>query len=72
MVAVLPKSLFQPYNGELEQAPPRSGHNSKPARAQAVFGQCSQTQGLNFELSCVEPGVGIHDPCGSLPARDIL
>lgn len=34
--------------------------------------QHSQTQGLNFGRSCVEPGVGLGAPHGSLPTRDIL
>ena len=55
--------------------PEGSGHGTgcpgqwawpQAARVQA-FGQCSQTQGLNFECSSVEPGVGLHDPYGSLP-----
>jgi len=35
-------------------------------------GQCNQIDGLIFEWSYVEPGVGFDDPCGLLPTRDIL
>lgn len=42
------------------------------ARAPGVFGQNSQAQGGITELSCVGPGAGLEDPCGSLPAGDIL
>ena len=35
-------------------------------------GQCSQTQGLDFGYSYVEPGVGLSDPYGSLPTWGIL
>mgnify|MGYP001859384664 FL=1 len=46
-----------------------SGQQSRPQAAGVpeAFGQCSQTQGLNFGWSCVEPGVGLDDPCGSIP-----
>jgi len=37
------------------------------AGVQEACGQCSQTYGLIFGWSCVEPGVGLSDPCGSLP-----
>ena len=39
------------------------------ARVQGVFGQCSQTQDWDFGWCCVEPGVGLSDPCGSLPTQ---
>ena len=42
------------------------------AGVQEVFGQRSQVWGFNFERSCVEPGVGLDDPCGPLPTQDIL
>lgn len=42
------------------------------ARVQRVFGQCSQTQGLNFGWTCAEPRVEHGDPCGSLPIQDVL
>lgn len=38
----------------------------EPALRQALFGQCSQTQGLNFRYSCEESVVGHDNPCGSL------
>ena len=31
----------------------------------------TQTWGLNFGWSSVEPGVGFCDPCGSLPSKNI-
>lgn len=34
-------------------------------------GQCSHRHGLVFGWSCAEPD-GLSDPCGSLPAQDIL
>jgi len=45
-----------------------SGHGIKPARVKEMFGQCSWTQGLNLGQSSVEPGVGLIDPCKSLPS----
>lgn len=36
------------------------------ARVQGDFGQHFQTEDLNFEWSCVEPGVGLYEPYGSL------
>jgi len=44
----------------MERAPLAAG-------VQGAFGQCSQTQSLDFGWSCVKPGVGLGDPCGSLP-----
>jgi len=35
-------------------------------------GQCSQTQGFDFGYSYVEQGVGLSDPCWSLPTLGIL
>lgn len=38
-----------------------------------VFGQCFQTQALNFGCgSCVEQRVGVDDLYASIPALDIL
>lgn len=50
------------------------GQSSRPQAAgtQGAFGQQSQTFGLMFGWCCVEPGVGLHDPCGSVPAWDVL
>ena len=42
------------------------------AGVQGVSGHCSQTQGLNFECSLVQPGVGLNDPCVSLLTQDTL
>ena len=42
-----------------------SGQSSWPqaARVQEAFGECSQTQGLNFGCSCMEPEAELDDPC---------
>ena len=37
------------------------------AGVQEASGQRSQIQGLSLGWSCVEPGVGLGDPRGSLP-----
>lgn len=37
-----------------------------------MFGQRSQTHSLIFGWFFVEPGVGLSDPCGSLPTWEIL
>ena len=42
------------------------------AGVQGAFEQCPQTLGLNVGWSCIEPGVGFNDPCGSLPTQDIV
>jgi len=42
------------------------------AGVQWAFGHCSQIQGLDLRWCCVEPGVGLSDPCGSFPTQDIL
>lgn len=49
-----------------------SGHILKPARVEGVLGQCSQTLDLNFEWSCVVPGVRLEDPHGLPSTQDIL
>ena len=56
----------------MEQAPQGSGHGTELVRVQGVSGQCSQTHGLIFGWCCMEQGVGLYDPYGSLPTRDIL
>ena len=45
---------------------------SQAARVQKTFRQSSQTYDLIFEQLCVEPGVGLNDPYGSLPTQDSL
>lgn len=40
------------------------------AGGEEAIRQHSQTHGLIFGRSCVEPGVGLVDPCGSLPIQD--
>ena len=49
-----------------------SGCGTKLARVQQASGQCSQSYGLSFGWSHVEPGVGPSNPYGSLPTQDIL
>ena len=56
----------------LEKAPQGNSHGTELARVQETSGQHSQTYDLIFGWSCVEPGVGLSDPCGSLPTWDIL
>jgi len=62
-------------------SPENSGHGtgcpgqwSRPQGigVQRVFGQHSQTYYLIFGWPCVEPRVGLNDPCGSLPTWDTL
>lgn len=50
------------------------GQWSQPqaARLQAAFVQHSQTQGMDFGWCCVDPEVGLNDPCGFLPTQDFL
>ena len=67
------EKILHPDGGRaLGQAPQGSSHSTEPAGAQEVFGQHSQTHGLFFWGSCMEPGVGLDDPCGSLPTLYIL
>ena len=44
------------------------GQRAQPraARAQRAFGHCSETKGWALGWCCVEPGVGLGDPCGPL------
>jgi len=56
----------------MEHVPQHTGHDIRPSGVKKTFGQCSQTQGLSFEWSPVDPGVGLGDPCGSLPTYLIL
>ena len=55
----------------MEQPAQGSGHGLS-AGAQGVFGQRCQTLGLDLGWCCVDPGVGLSDPCGSLPTQNIL
>lgn len=41
-------------------------------RVQEVLGLCSQAHGSTLGVSCAGPGVGLNDPCGSLPIQIIL
>lgn len=36
------------------------------------LGQCSQKYGLIFGWCCVEPGIGLNDPCWPLPTQNIV
>ena len=56
----------------LGQAPQGSGQGTESDRIQEAFGQHSQAFGLILGWSCMEPGVGLHDPCGFLATQDIL
>lgn len=49
-----------------------SGHNTEPVGVEEAFGQRTQTHGLIFGCSWVDPGVGINDPCHSYPTWDIF
>jgi len=56
----------------MEGAPQGSGHSTELDRVQEASGQCSHPYGLSFVWSCVEPGVGLDDPSGSLPTQGII
>ena len=56
----------------LEQAPQRSRHGTNLAGILEVSKQCTQTHGLIFGWSYVEPQVWLDDPYRSLPTWDIL
>jgi len=49
-----------------------SGHGTELARVLEASGQSSQIYGLIFEWSCVEPGIGLSDPCGFIPTWDVI
>ncbi|XP_074960559.1 uncharacterized protein LOC142062281 [Phalacrocorax aristotelis] len=51
---------------------PREASRHQPDNIQEALGQCPQSHGVNLGLSCAGTGVGLNDPCGSLPAQDIL
>lgn len=61
-----------PEDGQaLAQAPQGSGHGPRLSE----FKECLHsicTQGLNFGCSCVEPRVGLTDPCRSFPTQYII
>jgi len=46
---------------------PRVAGTAPSAGVEEVFGHRSQTEGLDLEWCCVEPRVGLSDPCRSLP-----
>ena len=50
----------------MERAAQGSGHGPECFGA---FGQCSQTQGLDFGWCCIQPGVGLSDPHGYSPPQ---
>ncbi|KAJ7411616.1 hypothetical protein WISP_102059 [Willisornis vidua] len=39
---------------------------------QGKFGWDIRAYGVTLEVPCTRPGVGLDDPCGSLPSQDIL
>lgn len=48
-----------------------NGHGHKTEfKELPEFGRCSQAQGGISEVSCAGPGIGLHDPLGSLAAQD--
>ena len=47
-------------------------YGTELARVQEATGQCFRTNGLVFEWSCLEPGVGLNDPYECLPAQAVL
>jgi len=54
----------------VEQAAQGSGHS--PGLPEFNERLDSALTAFEFVWSCVEPGVGAGDPCGSLPTRDML
>jgi len=57
---------------DTETGSSEQGSWHRAAGVQEAFGQCSQTQVLNFGWSCMDPRVGLDDPCSSLPTWGIL
>jgi len=55
----------------LEQAAQGSGCSTKLPEFQECLDVALRLS-LLFGCSCVELGVGLNDPCGSLPTQDIL
>jgi len=55
----------------MERAVQGGGHGTMVGVKWGIV-QCSQTYSLIFLWSGVEPGIGLDDPCGSLPVKDIL
>lgn len=53
------------------QYPPGSSSPSISAGAQKAPGRHSDAAS-DFWVVCVEAGVGLDEPCGSLPTRDVL
>lgn len=49
-----------------------SGHSTEPAGVQGVFGQRSKMYGLISGWSCVEQGVELGNPRGSLATQGNL
>lgn len=57
----------RPENGWALKQDPHAAFMAQADGVQEAFGQCSQTQDLNFGCSHVEPGVGLCDASGPLP-----
>ena len=55
----------------MEQTPHGSGHGPKLLESKNHLDN-SHTSGLTFGWSCVEAGVGLYDPFGSLPTLGVL
>lgn len=45
--------------------------SEKPDRAPEMFGECSQVQSVILEMSSAGSGIGLDDPCGTLPTQHI-
>jgi len=66
------KFLHQECGQALKQPPQGNSHGTELAEIQEASGLWAQRYDLTFGLTCVEPGVGLDDPYGSLPTQDIL
>lgn len=64
--------LTREIEGQSLSGTSSTGHDTKPAGVQEVFGQYSQIYGLIFESYYAEPGAGLYYPFRFLPIYDIL
>lgn len=60
------KRIFTREWLDTETGSSEQGSWHRVAGVQEVCGQCSQTRGLNFGWSCIDPRAGLDDPCRSL------
>lgn len=56
----------------LHEAPQDSGHSTEPDRSQELFENALRDMMWLLRMLCAGPGIGLDDPCGSLPSLDIL